>query len=85
MHAAFKTILALPMITLAHATPTRRDSCGSLSGTDNVSSFKLAAVHEAGDSITVPTLALIPETPSLFNSWIAVSVWSGQVFDCIPD
>ncbi|KZV68227.1 hypothetical protein PENSPDRAFT_687404 [Peniophora sp. CONT] len=73
MRAVFNTNLILAAIAMTGATPTRRDGCGSLSGTGDVSNFKLAAVHELGDSITYPSLALIPETPSLFNSWIAVS------------
>ncbi|VDC03512.1 unnamed protein product [Peniophora sp. CBMAI 1063] len=56
-----------------NATPARRDGCGSLSGTGDVSNFKLSAVHQVGDAITTPELALIPETPSLFNSWIGIS------------
>ena len=62
----------LAAVISINATFIRRDGCDGLSGTDNVSNFKLVAVHQLGDSITIPALGLIPETPSLLNSWIAV-------------
>ena len=68
------TALIIAAIASVGATPSRRDGCDGLSGTDNVSNFKLVAVHQVGDSITFPSLDVLGRPPSLLSAWIAVSI-----------
>jgi hypothetical protein len=71
MRTIFTAALALAASVAVQATPTRRDGCGGLLGTGDVANFTLRAAYT--DSDTSVSLALVRQTPSLLNSWIAVS------------
>ena len=72
MRAMSLVAFVLAAVTSIDATSIRRDGCDGLSGTDNVSNFKLVSVRRQGDAVIKSPLAVIPDPPSLLLSWIAV-------------